>query len=134
MRGFTLSNGQYIPAGARIEAPAYSAYHDSAFYPDSEKFDGFRFSKLREQGGATIHARNQFVTTNEQNLLFGYGRHACPGRFFASNELKMILVHFLQKYEFKNADGSKELYPHVKSARSLSPDPSKNLLFKKLAV
>lgn len=31
--------------------------------------------------------------------MFGYGKHACPGRFFAGNELKLILVKMLEKYE-----------------------------------
>jgi len=34
-------------------------------------------------------------------MAFGYGEHACPGRFFASNEIKIALIHLLLKYDWK---------------------------------
>lgn len=151
LKGFTLSNGQYIPAGVNIEVPSYSIYQDADNFPDSDTFDGFRFYKLRQQGGATNHARNQFVTTNEQNLAFGYGRHACPGRFFAANEIKMILARTILEYDFKNTDGITERYPNHEQGRSVSdlimelkefntndgqtaPDATRELLFKKVEI
>lgn len=30
--------------------------------------------------------------------------HSCPGRFFASNELKIALMHLLIKYDWKLPD------------------------------
>ncbi|KAF2272943.1 ent-kaurene oxidase [Westerdykella ornata] len=132
LRGFTLSNGQYIPAGVTIEVPSHAVYQDSSNYPDGDVFDGYRFYKLRQQGGAQNHARNQFVTTNETNLAFGYGRHACPGRFFASNEIKMMLARTLLEYDFKLPEGVTERYPNQEFGRSTSPDAAKPLLFKKV--
>ena len=134
LKPFTLSNGQYIPAGVKIEVPSYAIYQDPSFYPDSEKFDGFRFAKLRKQGDAKSHARNQFVTTNEETVGFGYGRHACPGRFFAANEIKMILCRLILEYDFKNLDGSMERYPNQEVGRASNPDPTKLLLFRKAEV
>jgi cytochrome P450 len=29
------------------------------------------------------------------------GKHACPGRFFAGNELKAMMVHLLLNYDVK---------------------------------
>lgn len=43
----------------------------------------------------------QFVTTNASNLSWGYGKHACSGRFFAANEIKVIMALFLIRYDFK---------------------------------
>lgn len=134
IKGFTLSNGQYIPAGVNIEAPSAAVYLDPNNYANSETFDGFRHAKLRENGGATEHARHQFVTTNEQNLMFGYGRHACPGRFFAANEIKMILARLLLDFDFKNEDGSNVRYPNIELGRSSTPDPRKLLMFKRVTV
>lgn len=134
LKPFTLSNGQAIPAGVTIEIPSHAIYQDTENYPDSSTFDGFRFYRLRQQGGVTNHARNQFVTTNEQNLGFGYGRHACPGRFFAANEIKMILARLILEYDFKNADGVTERYPNHEMGRGTSPDPTKALLFKRVAA
>ncbi|KAF2190763.1 ent-kaurene oxidase [Zopfia rhizophila CBS 207.26] len=133
LKGITLSNGQYIPAGTFIEVPSHAVYQDNDHYPESDNFDGFRFYKLRKRG-TVENARNQFVTTNEQSLAFGYGKHACPGRFFAANEIKMILARAILEYDIKNVDGATERYPNLEMGRTSVPDPSKMLLFKKVEV
>ncbi|OGM49897.1 hypothetical protein ABOM_001529, partial [Aspergillus bombycis] len=131
VQGITLSNGQYIPPGTSIETPLQAIYQDDSNYPDSDTFDGFRFYKIRRDGGATLHARNQFVTSNEQNLVFGYGRHACPGRFLAAAEIKMIISRILLDYDFKNADGRTERYPNHEVGRLNMPETTLPLLFRK---
>jgi cytochrome P450 len=45
------------------------------------------------------------VTTTASHMGFGHGQHACPGRFFASNEIKVALCHLLLKYDFALVDG-----------------------------
>lgn len=130
LKGFTLSNGQYIPPGVIVEVPSQAIYRTA--FEDGDTFDGFRHYKLRQGGTATDHARNQFVTTNEQNLMFGYGRHACPGRFFAANEIKMLLANLVLYFDFKNEDGSMIRYKNIEMGRQTSPDPRKQLLFKRV--
>ncbi|KAF2798515.1 cytochrome P450 monooxygenase-like protein [Melanomma pulvis-pyrius CBS 109.77] len=132
LKGITLSNGQYIPPGVFIEVPSHAVYQDSTNYPDSDTFDGFRFAKIRKGGSATDNARNQFVTTNEQNLFFGYGKHACPGRFFAANEIKMILARIILEYDIKNVDGVIGRIPNTETGSSSTPDATKQLMFKKV--
>lgn len=133
-KSITLSNGQHIPAGVVIEVPADAVYSDSALWPDSEKFDGLRHYNLRRGGSSTDHARNQFVTTNEQNLMFGYGRHACPGRFFATNEIKMIVAKMILDYDIKMPGGATERYSQIEQGKGISPDATKTLLFRKVSV
>ncbi|KAF3803842.1 Cytochrome P450 monooxygenase ausG [Colletotrichum gloeosporioides] len=41
-----------------------------------------------------------FVSISPEILSFGHGKHACPGRFFASNEIKSALIHLLMKYDW----------------------------------
>lgn len=134
IRGFNLSNGQYIPAGATIELPSRAVYRDPQNYPDGDTFDGFRHYRRRQSGTARDHARNQFVTSNEQSLMFGYGRHACPGRFFAANEIKMLLAKFILDFDFKNEDGSLERYADIEIGALIAPDTKKKLLFKRVAT
>ncbi|CAE7025952.1 hypothetical protein CFE70_003690 [Pyrenophora teres f. teres 0-1] len=131
MKGFTLSNGQYIPQGVIIETPAAAVYTDGEYYSNPEIFDGYRSFNLRASGNAADIARNQFVTTNELNLNFGYGRHACPGRFFATNEIKMVLARMILEYDMKMPDGQTERYPQIDMGRMSIPNPTKTLLFKK---
>lgn len=45
--------------------------------------------------------KHQFVTTSPDSIAFGHGSHACPGRFFASNEIKVVLVELLRRWDFR---------------------------------
>ena len=66
---------------------------------DPEDFDGLRYYRLRQMEG---HAnKHQFATTDPYTLHFGHGKFACPGRFLASNVIKLILARFLLDYDFR---------------------------------
>ncbi|CAK7217407.1 hypothetical protein SCUCBS95973_003141 [Sporothrix curviconia] len=130
LRPITLSNGQQIPADVTIEIPAVSVNSDPSIFPDPLKFDGLRFYNLRQDGPKESAALHQFVSVNPSSLTFGYGRHACPGRFFAANEIKMILTHVLLQQDMKLADGATERYPNIEFGSMSIPDPSKKLLFR----
>ncbi|KAK7063838.1 Ent-kaurene oxidase [Favolaschia claudopus] len=103
----TLADGTVIPAGYNIAFPLKRIHYDATVYPNPEKFEWFRFSNLREEDGSG--AKHQFTTVGKDLLLFGLGRHACPGRFFASMELKILLSHLLLHYDVSLADGAKEV-------------------------
>ncbi|KAH7089221.1 cytochrome P450 monooxygenase-like protein [Paraphoma chrysanthemicola] len=133
-KGITLSNGQYIPPGVTIEGPADIIYSDPELDPNSTKFDGFRHYKLRQGGASTDHARNQFVTSNESNLTFGYGRHACPGRFFAANEIKMITARLILAFDIEMPGKATERHPQFDVGRISQPHPGKTLMFKRVRL
>ncbi len=90
--------------------------YDDEVFPDADNFDAFRFYKLRQkakdEGAIEGAAQNQFVSVSTHSLTFGYGRHACPGRFFAANEIKMIMANALLKYDIKCMEGTKGRYPN----------------------
>lgn len=140
LKTFTLSTGQVIPAGCLIEVPLIGINFDDEMIEDPENFDAFRSYRARETQGlegsekASAGATNQFVTVSPTNLLFGYGRHACPGRFFAANEIKMIVSRAILDYDIKMSDGSRERYSNLSFGGQSTPDPSKELLFKRVAV
>ncbi|KAK3318107.1 cytochrome P450 [Apodospora peruviana] len=46
----------------------------------------------------------RFVTTGPNNLTFGHGRHACPGRFVVDFQLKMVIAHVITRYELAFPD------------------------------
>ena len=51
---------------------------------------------------ALRHLKKNSATRVERNYLpFGLGKHACPGRHFAVNEIKFALHHLLLKYDIK---------------------------------
>lgn len=73
---------------------------DPAVFPDAARFDPLRFYRLRTAPGADPSA-HQFATVSEDALNFGWGRHACPGRFFAANEIKMVVAAVLLEWDVK---------------------------------
>ncbi|CAK7236566.1 hypothetical protein SBRCBS47491_009680 [Sporothrix bragantina] len=117
-------------APASMEIPAVSVNSDPSIFPDPLKFDGLRFYNLRQDGPKESAAMHQFVSVNPSSLTFGYGRHACPGRFFAASEIKMILTHVLMSHDMKLAEGATERYPNIEFGSMSIPDPSKKLLFR----
>ncbi|KAF2994605.1 hypothetical protein E8E13_002676 [Curvularia kusanoi] len=129
---FVLSNGQVIPAGVLIEAPSDALNFDADIHKDPYTFDGFRFYKARENADAVKIARSQFVATNEDDIRWGLGKHACPGRFFAANEIKIILARLLLEYDIAMPDGLTERYKQIEFEKNIVPDPTKELLFKKI--
>ncbi|KAK7732020.1 hypothetical protein SLS57_000998 [Botryosphaeria dothidea] len=103
-----LSDGTILPKGTIIGVSAHKMW-DSNVYPEPEKFIGDRFLTLRQQPGRENIA--QLVTTGQDHLAWGHGNHACPGRFFAAAEIKIVLVHLLLKYDFRVIKGQE---PKVK--------------------
>jgi cytochrome P450 len=104
-RAITLSDGTCIPAGARVVVAG--AYRDSSVYENPEAFEPFRFVDVDEDQKAHGTGSNSwgYAATSAQHMGFGFGVHACPGRFFAAQELKVALCHLIMKYDFKTIGG-----------------------------
>ncbi|GME27846.1 putative cytochrome p450 [Neofusicoccum parvum] len=124
----TLGDGTHIPKGAVVSC-SMERMHDPALYPDPARFDAARFLRLREQPGQENNW--QFVTTSEDHLGFGHGQHACPGRFFASNEAKIALAYLLLMYDWKFLDGVTERPKTLKSSAENTADPTVKVLFRR---
>ncbi|OCH95707.1 cytochrome P450 [Obba rivulosa] len=123
-----LSDGTHIPAGTIIVVAASDTHMDNEYYPDASEFDPFRFSKLREVAGEGT--KHQFVSTSVDYISFGHGKHACPGRFFAANELKAMLAYILLNYDVKfEREGVRPENKWV--ATAIIPDPTAKVMFRK---
>ncbi|KAJ6049121.1 cytochrome protein [Penicillium canescens] len=114
----TLPGDIHVPKGTYL---GISTTHmmDSSVWPDGEKFDGYRFFNLRQNPDKANTAL--LVSTSPDHLGFGYGKMACPGRFFVANELKVILCHFLMMYDFQITEPYEEhsgLYGYMTSPSS----------------
>ncbi|KAK7751248.1 hypothetical protein SLS62_006793 [Diatrype stigma] len=72
----------------------------------------------------------QFTSIGDTNTSFGLGRHACPGRFFAAAEAKMILAHLLLRYDIKLKEGEGRPRPMM-FMMTKCPSPSAEILFKR---
>jgi len=126
----TLSDGTHIPKGATLGVPTLYM-DDPNIYTDPLKFDGYRFLNLsNEATGPGAATKYQFVGTSNEHIIFGHGRHACPGRFFANNEIKILLIYLLQNYEFKFIDGSLNRPRPMEIGADLVPNPATKIMIR----
>ncbi|KAJ6155238.1 hypothetical protein N7470_005804 [Penicillium chermesinum] len=123
-----LSDGMFIPKNTTILFPA-DAMWDPEFYPNPEDFDPYRWMKMRNLPNRQMQTAAQLVSPSPHHLGWGFGQHACPGRFFAVNELKIALCQILLKYDFKL---DPERLPEVRRhGTSRTADPVAKLIIRR---
>ncbi|MCJ1262588.1 hypothetical protein MMC22_002458 [Lobaria immixta] len=108
---------------------SYIAVAAGPISADPPTFDGLRHHRLRSLPNSSPHS-HQFVTTGLQSMTFGHGRFACPGRFFASNESKVVLAELLLTYDIRLRDGE-ERPKNLFFADACFPDPKREVLFRR---
>ncbi|KAM0545782.1 hypothetical protein ACHAPJ_011206 [Fusarium lateritium] len=125
--GLKTSTGDILPTGTRMTIMSHFINHDPKVYPEPEKFDPFRFSRLRELPGN--ETKFQHASTGLDNINFGHGIWACPGRFFASAQIKVVLAYLLINYDVKlKKDAEKPGQIHYGLA--ILPDAQAEIMFK----
>ncbi|KAL3478808.1 cytochrome P450 [Aspergillus californicus] len=102
VKDITLSDGTVIPKSA-ITFVSVERQWDAAVYEDPLTFNPYRYLRLRDQPGH--ETSSQLVAPSVEHMGFGFGRHACPGRFFAANEIKIALCHILLEYDLRLVEG-----------------------------
>ena len=129
LRPITLSNGTVIPAGTTTLSPTNAINFDPTIYPNADTFDPMRFDNLRQlsEEDATKH---QLTSITKTQLQFGSGRHACPGRWFASHQAKLVVVTIIDRYELKLKDGEGRPKGSLFQTNQL-PDVKAEILFRK---
>ncbi|KAF5315411.1 hypothetical protein D9619_007341 [Psilocybe cf. subviscida] len=131
LKDFTFSNGVTVPSGTQLAFATRATHEDELNFKDPYKFQGFRFAEMREED--TEKAKHQMTSLSPEYILFGTGRHACPGRFFAVNELKAMLAYILLNYDIKLVDGNHRP-DNVWVGASCSPNPTAEVLLRKRVV
>ena len=132
LEDYTFADGTTVPAGTVIGISTSSVHRDPSVYEDPLKFDGFRFIKMKER--ALLDGRPDkhydVDTVNSEFIAFGQGRHACPGRFFASAEIKLLLAHIITTYDVKLKDGNGRPSDLIRMVASI-PNPTAEVCFRK---
>ncbi|PPJ58923.1 hypothetical protein CBER1_11522 [Cercospora berteroae] len=122
----TLSNGTTLPTGSCILV-LDNGTQNPEYYTSPEKFDAWQYLKMRQRSGE--ENQHQLVTTGPDNLGFGHGQHACPGRFFASNEIKIVLCYLLIQYDWRFEPGKSAL-PDIPFEHVLNANPETVVQYK----
>ncbi|PKC62402.1 cytochrome P450, partial [Rhizophagus irregularis] len=114
---FTFSNGYTVPKGRRVNLYMDDVLKSKdAYGDDAEEFKPFRF----------VNANSSASKVDRNYAVFGGGKHACPGRFFAIHEIKLILHKLILKYNIKTKSGKIE---NKKYIGPISLPPKKALIF-----
>lgn len=92
----------FLPKGTKLEFATHAIHRDEDFFENAEQFDGFRFLRMREKDK---EAKHHYVTARKDYLGWGVGKSACPGRFLADIEIKLIVAYILLNYDLKNPPG-----------------------------
>ncbi|KAL8793676.1 MAG: hypothetical protein Q9195_003725 [Heterodermia aff. obscurata] len=110
--GLTLPGGQHLPKDAWVGVSVHGINHDDRFYPDPDQFKPFRFARSEakssdEPSSPTTQdvegpPNDAYLATAEDKFMsFGYGRHSCPGRWFAAHLLKLLVAYITLNYEIQ---------------------------------
>ncbi|KFY24017.1 hypothetical protein V491_02323 [Pseudogymnoascus sp. VKM F-3775] len=124
----TFNDGQHIPAGRTISWANYFHQNDPSLAPEPHLFDPMR-SYRKRYSSPEQKIKHLAGQADTNNLTFGYGRGACPGRFFAVGEIKTIVARLLVEFEFKYPEGKSR--PRSIGLNEFSlPDPGARLMMR----
>ncbi|KAI0148069.1 cytochrome P450 [Hypoxylon sp. NC0597] len=100
-----LGQGLRITAGSDVRSvyPVQMVHMDPDLYQSPKLFDPFRFSRGFDPSNPNRcplgTTRETMTTVSTSFLPFGYGRHACPGRWFTAQMMKQAVAHVLLNYD-----------------------------------
>ncbi|KAM4065657.1 cytochrome p450 [Hirsutella rhossiliensis] len=101
--GIRLPDGQLLRHGTWIAVAATGIHRDECNYESPNEYRPFRFCSTEEKTGKP-KASTPIPATSEKFLAFGHGRHSCPGRWFASYAMKVMIGYILVNYEIEPLD------------------------------
>ncbi|KAI0157899.1 cytochrome P450 [Hypoxylon sp. FL1284] len=136
---FTFHDGLTLPAGTRIAFPVDQFLRDPDMFESlsgsecPDVFDGFRLLRLKEADRRTEDGVNMWKATHahQRNLVFGYGNHICPGRFFAVRLIKIILTKPFIEYDLRSDWPGHGIPPGLQMEGSVVPHMSARISFRK---
>ncbi|KAI8338813.1 cytochrome P450 [Blakeslea trispora] len=130
LKDTVLSSGHFIPKDSMVVLSIHQIHRDLRFLPVDEEtgepvagdsplevFDAYRYYKRNVKS----------TTVGVEFLPFGMGAHACPGRFFAANEIKYIIAEIINRFNITTKTG-KRAEDNVFIGTTRFP-PSENLIF-----
>lgn len=99
LHDYTFARGFRVPAGRTLAVDLWNI-QISATVPggEPEKFKAFRFVDTPTK---------KAVNVAPDYLIFGIGEHACPGRYFATREIKNIIAGLLLRYDLRTGSGGR---------------------------
>ncbi|POS70322.1 hypothetical protein DHEL01_v211284 [Diaporthe helianthi] len=130
LSAYTLKDGTHIPEGARVAFASAEHQMDPAVTPDPLTFDPMRSYRKRYSSPDQQDRHQAVLTDIDNNLTFGYGNQACPGRFLGVAEIKMLVARLLTEFDFKYPEG-KSMPRTLSADENVFLDPKATLMMRK---
>ncbi|KAJ7658499.1 cytochrome P450 [Mycena rosella] len=129
LREAVIADGTVLPQGSVVAFAPKPLHHNSQVYRDPYTFDPFRFAKLRTGDNAARDVQQSFTNLSNDYIVFGLGKHGCPGRFFAALMIKVIVSELLLSYELAFPEGASQMPKPFAFNIFTVPNPSAKLVF-----
>ncbi|CAG8794448.1 20047_t:CDS:2, partial [Gigaspora rosea] len=100
---YTFNTGATIPKGRIVAVYAADSHFNPEFFENPEMFQPNRYLTLNSDG--SVHDYTSATRLEKHYVPFGGGKHACPGRILAVNEMKVCLHELILKYHIKTKSG-----------------------------
>lgn len=124
-----LSSGVTLPASTYISMTHAPMNKDPAYFQSPETFDGPRFYKMRQEQGQ--EDRHQFASLDPNLPNWGVGKFACPGRFWASAQIKLLLMVLLLEFDISYPEGQTERPVNVMSGENYQISRTQHIVLKR---
>lgn len=79
-------------------------------------------------------SRSQVTSVNDEMMPFGNGVHVCPGRFLATDGMKIMLMNLVYRYDSKYPAGVSSRPENRKGHHTMLPCSDMPLLFKEKKI
>lgn len=102
--GVRLPDDTMVGRGNTLAMCSWGINHDASIYHDPEDYIYDRFvrpSSVEESDAGDFRSLKQATQVESSYLVWGFGKHTCPGRFFAVAMIKLIVSHLLIHYDVK---------------------------------
>ncbi|KAF2661028.1 cytochrome P450 [Lophiostoma macrostomum CBS 122681] len=146
MRDIPLSDGTILPAGQFISMPGGPMTRDPLFYnsPDPNEFDGYRFynktsaphqnrnQNQNQANTSSSETENELSGIEPGNLQWGVGKLTCPGRWYASAVMKLMVALVLREFEVRFPEGQTDREGETTLDTFIHPSETQRLVFRRL--
>ncbi|KAB8074945.1 cytochrome P450 [Aspergillus leporis] len=126
LQPFTFQDGTCLMRDEVACVPLQPILRNPQFYEDPLTFNPRRYAAL---GKASNIAK--FTLADHTFPIWGLGKHACPGRYYASLLLKLVLTQILLDYEVRMPDNSPQRKRYFYWRSSIVPKSGARLEFRK---
>ncbi|KAI1172625.1 cytochrome P450 [Nemania sp. FL0916] len=114
-RPFQFSDGTKLEVGDWACTPVRAIMQSEKYYPSPLQMNGFRFARPNDLAAVSNSTHPfQFIQPEPSKLVdvsqawhvWGIGRMACPGRYYASAVMKVIVSQIIMNYDCELVDSS----------------------------